>query len=713
MELGHLPTGPGKPAMDVYSLYTPRTPGLQRMPYEIMAYITSHLDIEEIFDLSLCSHHFQYLVREENFCKSTVMAKAPHALEAIQAIEAQSTKSFGPFSRALRRLVKRRRSLSQASPYFVGMVGLADDYLYAHGHLCYLIEKRPPRSLRILDLYKSDGTELVVDIQGLISTAIPKTASCRKYKFRLLYHADDVTTCLFSFALPTTEHWLLIFNARKQTVLTEGPLESTARIFVRNNKHYLYYGTHSEEGADGFRKWVIRGLNMTTEKWFDQKMHLSNLVGYEIGITVCFEIIDDHFYGLSNQASFEIEEVDWTSYYYCFRFRLEEPVAKKTQVMKKRDAWRRHHIEGPIDNRWGFLKLEKNEDSGEVDIIECRREWLVGQSGSRRTYYTKQVVFHEAVTGSGQQVDNDSQGSDNEWEVSDNDSQVSEPGSPGAGSSTAVGFIAKPSHIPLQTHIPHRVHRGDHSSVLSNFPRSQVFLSSYQQCCDTYLDLLDDSTGEDNGVQCLRLRTGYRRPTPASRLVGSSLLNSALGIDDQIKELYQGNEVFRWPPRTIQEPQGAAWRIHRALNPTNYSGCIVKATSDERFVIYATKSHEPNSQTALVLVSFDPGTNLAGMQRGGRLLGEKESTTLIGATESLSPYQGFPSTRAAKLSMEFTDKGKEIDGRNPTLSSPCVRGSSKDNPSTPTLGTPEEGGWAWETRAMHLDLLADKLSFAF
>lgn len=49
-----------------------RTPGLQRLPYEIMAYIVKHLDIDEVFDLSLSSRHFQYLVREERFCKAII-----------------------------------------------------------------------------------------------------------------------------------------------------------------------------------------------------------------------------------------------------------------------------------------------------------------------------------------------------------------------------------------------------------------------------------------------------------------------------------------------------------------------------------------------------------------------------------------------------------------------------------------------------------------
>ncbi|KAI1382591.1 uncharacterized protein F4822DRAFT_104158 [Hypoxylon trugodes] len=176
-----------------------------------------------------------------------------------------------------------------------------------------------------------------------------------------------------------------MFKAEEQRIVAKVQLESTAKIFVRNNKDYLYFGTHSEEGADGFR--------MNDSFWFPQKIHLTALVGYDIGSTVCFEIIDDYFYGLSNQTDFEIRETNWTSYYHCFRFPLDDPDPKMTQTMEKTYSWRRQHAEGPIDDRWGFLKSERDQTSGRLHIIESRKEWLNGQSGSRRSYYITKVVF--------------------------------------------------------------------------------------------------------------------------------------------------------------------------------------------------------------------------------------------------------------------------------------------------------------------------------
>ncbi|KAK8073357.1 hypothetical protein PG994_004256 [Apiospora phragmitis] len=114
----------------------PSSSGLTKLPYEMMANIAMRLGIEEVFDLSLCSRHFQYLVTEDNFCKPIIRTKAPCSLEAQQA------ERDGHYARALRRLVKRRRAVSEARPYIVAIVGVADSFLYSSGKLCYVYEDK-------------------------------------------------------------------------------------------------------------------------------------------------------------------------------------------------------------------------------------------------------------------------------------------------------------------------------------------------------------------------------------------------------------------------------------------------------------------------------------------------------------------------------------------------------------------------------------------
>ncbi|KAI8633699.1 hypothetical protein F5Y19DRAFT_249509 [Xylariaceae sp. FL1651] len=569
-----------------------RTPGLQRLPYELVAYIVGDLDIDDVFHWSLCSKHFQYIIREDRFCKPVVMAKASSTLEAQEALQT------GHFSRALRRLAKRRLAVSQASPYVAGIVGCADSYEFYGGKLCYIIEARPKRWLRILDIHRSTDWELVVDIPALIGVAVPRAAKSRKYKFRVLYQAAGIISCLFSFALPQTENWLLIFKPQEQQILETFRLESAARIFVRNNEDFLYFGTHSGEGADGLKKWVIKGFDLHKLTWLPQpRMYLSNLAGSDIGTTVCFEIFNGYFYGLSNQTLFEVDDPNWTSHYYCFRFPLNEPYPEKTQVMTKDDSWRRQHYEGPIDDRWGFLSLENDESTGGIFILECRREWLRGQSGSRRTYYTTEAMFRQP-TSEGDQL------------------RVR------TGTTRRLGDY--PQNDAVRDRDPRYVHAGDGSSTTSMLIRSKTHYCSYSRCCDTFIDLFDDKSTDGPDLYCLRLRTGHRRLRPITGQPREPRTPDDLCPFSEIKvQPYQDNEIFIWPPdRDPSRPDASLDRVYELLNVKDHQGCVT-ATGDERSVIYGTSSGSKGGVKALVFLSFDPAARFEGMICGGNILGQR------------------------------------------------------------------------------------------
>lgn len=608
-----------------------------------------------------------------------IKAKASHTMEA------QEAQHGGQFSRALRRIAKRRQALSQASPYVLGMVGLADSYEYYHGILCYIVEDRPKRWLRILDLHRSAAYELVIDIPTLICEAVPRSAKSRKYKFRVLYHASGITSCLFSFALPNTENWLLIFKADEHQIITKVQLESTAKIFVRNNKHYLYFGTHSEEGADGFRKWVLTGFRIDDCFWFPQKMHLASVVGYDIGSTVCFEIIDDHFYGLSNQTDFEIRETDWTSYYHCFRFPVHEPDQNKKETMQRGDSWRRQHAEGPIDDRWGFLKLEKDEASGKLHIIESRKEWLAGQSGNRRTYYTTKVNFDpdpEVVNGT--------------------EPSTAEGSITVTRSSNPIRHLDKRPGIATRFRLPENVHPGDDNSGTSVYTRSQTHLLSYHRHCSTYVDLVDDHPIALSTSRHLRIRVGSRKSRPVPFWEPFPESDYEPVPDEQFKQLYQPNKIYFWPPeQNLSNKNSLLDKIYGILNPEEYTGSVT-ASSDERSIVYAI-GEDTRGLKVLVYISFDPAAKLAGMLREGYILGEQDISNLRGEQVDGDVYDLGLKHRGVILCSEDAvaeGKGKEKVTDFPRRPLP----SAPDFPPM-HIAMPEGGcSWAWIEKAMHQDL---------
>ncbi|KAI0024180.1 hypothetical protein F4780DRAFT_768869 [Xylariomycetidae sp. FL0641] len=644
-----------------------KTPGLLRLPYELVSYVVHDLDIDDIFGLSLCCHHFAYLAREERICKAILMAKAPYSKEAQSALEGNSR-----FSTAFRRRAKIRQAFSQASPYLVATVGVADAYQFVAGKLCYIIEDRPnsKRWLRVLDLYGASDTELVVDIPELIRRAVPSAAKSRKYKFRILYHACGVTSCLFSFALPLTENWLLIFKPEKQQIVQTHRLESAARIFVRNNADFLYYGTHSEEGADGRRKWVIQGFDLRKCCWFPRKVHLSNLVGYDIGLNVCFEIFDGYFYGLSNQTAFEIEEVDWTSFYYCFRFPLEDPTGSSgLQTMEKQDSWRRQHSEGPLDDRWGFLALERDDASGNIVIVESRKEWRTGRSGSQRIYYTKEVFFRSAMQ---------------------QDSGEDRPGTTERQPANLMKQIC--TQDTFQQRSPHTVHLGDDSAAVPMFTRTKTHLCAYQKSGHTFFDLIDEPSTGDSGSHVVRLRSGHRRLRPVPVMSAAATpLDHGHSVFEEIKRLYRPNEIYTWPPpRRAVTSNTCVNEVYGILNPDGHSG-YVSATNDERSIIYATSEHSKGVKV-LVYISFDPAAVLPDMP-----------------VETESPA-------TARMNMPGLVGDSTVGTEDPTT-------TTKDSgaPLKEDLGSQARTGqetpvaegdivWAWSARAMH-HCLRRKLAF--
>ncbi|KAJ3557521.1 hypothetical protein NPX13_g9908 [Xylaria arbuscula] len=513
------------------------------------------------------------------------MTKVPNTLEG------QEASRTGRFSRALRCLAKRYVALRRASPYVVGIVACADSYGLFGGKLCYIIENRPQRWLRILDIHRPADRELVVDIPKLISEALPQAASCRNYKFRVLYQAAGIMSCLFSFAFHETENWLLIINPQSSHIIERFRLASTARIFVRNNDKFLYFGTHSEVGADGLRKWVLKGYDLTSKAWFPlPRVFMASLVGFEIGKTVCFEIFGDYFYGVSNKTLNEVDDPEWQSYYYCFRFPLNEPSLSRLQVIKNEYSWRRDHKEeGPIDDRWGFLSLKEDVKREEIVILECRREWTKGQSGNQRIYYTTPVVFCK------QTIQEEHQ------RLRDN---------------------ATSSDAPILFRRPETVHLGDDSFSLFLVP-SKILFSAYIQHCRTFIDLIDDTTIDSTtSVQRLRLRTGHRTLKPGTilGLVESPSDEPPLQLD--MRHCYD-NKISIWPPEQDESaPDPSTNSIWQLLNVDNSQRCV-DATGDERCVIYATSDGSEGGLKSLVLLNFDPAARFEGMEYGGNIVGQQ------------------------------------------------------------------------------------------
>lgn len=584
-------------------------PPLVNLPYELLALVVGNLNLADTRSLSRTCRHLQFLFHEAKIARVILEVRdeltaapfVPRAVltvlaqnEAPDSLEARTARVTKRYDRELRRLVKRREAITSVSPYLVAVVAVADSWLYENGVLCHI----QGRKMRILDLHNSQSTELVIDIRRLLDEAVHESRPCRNYKFQPLYAAHGLVSCLYSHANPDTARWLVVLNAREGRVVTTKYLPSSFKIFVRNNDKFLCYGTYSEGGYDGSRLWVVRGFDLTANDWMSGKLELPETMGSDMGSTVCFELIDGFLYSVSTQTSLEDEDGDWMSFYTCFRIPLTQQGLQIVQHAPWEQLWRRCHFEGPLDDRWSFLRLFKDEQTSKITVVESRKEWLSKSSSARRTYYTTKVVFPEKGDGN-------------------LEGTSSEPLSRAAHQ--AASFKATDMNLtsaPLRN--PHTVHPGDDGckNIMHTLSKSPVRI--YDSATQTFLDLVDDSASFDPGSICLRIRGGSRRPWTAAeseernRLPPEQRHVSHDTFDQEIEDLYKQEDVIYWPPKeTEAEPDAALPALHGVLNPPGHSG-QVRGVWDDRSMVYSIDG--TGKTKAIVFLSFDPAINLEGVK---------------------------------------------------------------------------------------------------
>ncbi|KAH6610812.1 hypothetical protein Trco_000832 [Trichoderma cornu-damae] len=284
---------------------------LGRIPREILQLIAVNLDPDDLFHLAISSRRFQHVIHDSGICR--------RVLENLKfSPDYKQGRDTGDYARALRRLVKRREAVQVARPFQVLEVSKeAVHFTYANGAVCYTTKRRSPsreHHLRILLLQGPSVKEVSIDVLRLIEAAdVPGFEENRPYQFRPLYHAHGIVSCLYEQKrAPASGRWLIIYSLKERKILDSRSLRSTANIFVRNNDHFLYYGTRSEP-ADGQRRWVLCGFSLKESRWLAPRIMPRDLVGSDIGSSICFEIFGDHLYGVSNQELTKWEDMEWGS----------------------------------------------------------------------------------------------------------------------------------------------------------------------------------------------------------------------------------------------------------------------------------------------------------------------------------------------------------------------------------------------------------------
>ncbi|KAK2737960.1 hypothetical protein FQN57_007314 [Myotisia sp. PD_48] len=592
-----------------------------RVPFDIWHQVALSLDPNDYVNLSRANRRLYTLLLEEGTAKKTIKAHVAHTIEASLAARGKIT-----YRQALERICGIREAVAMAQPYSASLLAFGEDFVFNQGILCYMHRDY----LRVLDVRHAADFERVIDLRTAFDPNYPHTglSSQSSMQYTLLNYCDGII--VYKCKVDNLGvSWLVALDVQSEIsesgrrVRFARQLESTRRLFVRHNASALYYGTHSAMARHGHHEWVLEGFSFDSNHNLNERsIQLDNFVGADIGSTVCFEIKDGYFYAVSNQTSFEDEEIDWTSYYICVRFPLNNP--KDIQWQR---IWRRQHREGPINDAWTNLSLRIDESTRQLVIVECRREWINGGSENFRTWYRQPLDCFEP------QLD-ELHGATSS---SSRSSSISLPkcglpkylpvfSLPDEPLAKILDSHSKPNYEPPKKRLRRYNHSEytDEEAQASNrrdFTLSNTKYHSYNLSASAHIDIVNDPPPNakpfSGNTDRLRLRIGSRKrkcpidyegeETEPGFLYPPTDLNDEGTAVEHSDERFESRGIKFWPPND------APAELMDLVSPTNRVS-KVQGASDERFLIYSTNSPSLEGSRAIILISFDPSMRLKHMK---------------------------------------------------------------------------------------------------
>jgi hypothetical protein len=474
-------------------------------------------------------------------------------------------------------------------------------------------------NLRILNFNVQRATEKVFEGRVLVNhiavtqlqTGLLDLGSL--HSMQVLGYADDIAVLHCDFG--AFGQYVFAINVSDSTPSSSPPadglhrrvrlcahIRSNNKLFVRHTDKYLVMGSHSATGSDGHHEWLLQAFQLgTSEPVQAEPLQLQGFYGSEIGSTACFTIHQGDFYAVTTQASLESEEVDWTSYYHVIKFRVDDP--QPELIIKV--IWRRQHLEGPINDAWTDLGFQIDQRTGELLIVECRKEWANGGSRSVRTYYTQALgrTQPKDLKDGMRHPPTDDRLIRTLDETSN--SRYEEPG------------------VRIDRYV-HAEFPALNEESVKEYIRAKTKWNGYSFNAQCFVDLVMDEfvpEGEWRPRQRIRLRVVSRQELcPLIRDNGAPH-HAALMIRPRIKDqegqeledserVFSPSSVYLWPP------DDAPQELYDVLCPQGRAGDIRAILGDEGIIYMAGPPREPGSlERALVFISFDPTFGFTGMKR--------------------------------------------------------------------------------------------------
>ena len=597
-----------------------------------------------------------------------------------------------------------------ARPYSASTIAYATSFFYEQGVLCYSTTD----SIRILNLGVGSQVEKIISAKFFSQKiAVPgETASSptlKPRKLTLLGYSNEVLTVLCEFG-STKGSFLFAVNIadsnERPRCLLKHRLRVTDQLFARHDEQYLYCGTLSARGSHGHQEWLIQGFDFSSgEKLTDEPVQLHDFAGSDVGTSVAFTIHDGHFYALSNQASHESEEVSWTSYYHYIKLAVDD----KDPKIEIKTIYRRQDNEGPINDAWTDLEFQIDHRTGELLIVEGRKEWVGGASSAVRTYYVQ--PWNRADHDNWNRANSVNPNDQVRLTVTDKDKARYEM--------APHQRVAKYTHVEFgEVNTPKR----------KEYLRAKTKWNGYDFNNQCYVDLVVDEVGDEGSwrkKERVRLRLVSRRSEPPVFWTAESAEDTGVlkyemrtGFNDRdgeyvrdSEEVFSDSEIHLWPPDDTELPK----ELDEILCPGGKAS-DVKARIGEEGIVYMVG---PTAQTngnggqgeerALVFLSFEPNWGFEGMKRTNGELAQQRKQTCSG--NAASGCGNGEKRKSGVQDHDTTSKRQKcqgapaVDGKTTVAAPPSKQASESGSTRTPSASnTMSRERLLWMEKARFLSI---------
>ncbi|EXJ54795.1 hypothetical protein A1O7_10136 [Cladophialophora yegresii CBS 114405] len=585
--------------------------GLELLPFDVVYQVAKRLDIRSYESLARsCKPLYRHL-QNEHSARIVLQATFPRH----PWVQLAQSPSHADQRQTLGRIHQCHSALQQALPYSASIIAYASTFAYNAGMLCYTAGG----NLRILNFNHQRATEKVFEGRVLVNHIAVTQLQVglldlgSLHSMEVLGYAHDITVLHCDFS--AFGQYVFAIDVSDSTPASGSPthglhprvrlcarIRSNNKLFVRHSKKYFVMGSHSATGSHGHHEWLLQAFHLdTAEPVHAEPLQLQGFYGSEIGSTACFTIHQDDFYAVTNQTSLESEEVDWTSYFHVVKFRVDDP--QPELIIKV--IWRRQHLEGPINDAWTDLGFQIDQRTGELLIVECRKEWANGGSRSIRTYYTQsldRIRLKDLKEGMRHPPTEDRLISTLD-ETSN--SRYEDPG-------VRINRFVHPEFPAVN------------EQTVKEYIRAKTKWNGYSFNTQCFVDLVTDEfvpEGDWRPRQRIRLRVVSRQELSPLVRDQRALCPTALMIRPRIKDredqeledserMFSPSSVHLWPP------DDAPQELFDVLCPDGRAGEVRAILGDEGIIYMVGPPRElGSSERALVFISFDPTFGFTGMRR--------------------------------------------------------------------------------------------------